>query len=209
MLPITNLPDDALLRRMLAGEEEAFTALYRRWRGRIFRFALHMSGSSAMAEDATQEVFMTLIRQGREFDSRRGTLSAYLFGIARNQVLRRLERERAFAPLPEEAPPSAKANAAGRKNGAHLPVVEPADFERAQTIERVREAVLSLPPHYREVVALCDLQEMSYEEAAAALDCVVGTVRSRLHRARVLLAEKLAGEREPNPKSLATGSGRN
>ncbi|HKG23879.1 MAG TPA: sigma factor-like helix-turn-helix DNA-binding protein, partial [Blastocatellia bacterium] len=65
------------------------------------------------------------------------------------------------------------------------------DLTRSEAIESVRQAVLALPPHYREVVALCELQEMSYVDAANALGCAVGTVRSRLHRARALLTERL------------------
>ena len=56
--------------------------------------------------------------------------------------------------------------------------------------------MLALPPHYREALVLCELEEMSYAEAAAALGCAVGTVRSRLHRARAMLAEKMRGRRE-------------
>lgn len=65
------------------------------------------------------------------------------------------------------------------------------DFTRNETVEAVRQAVLSLPEHYREVVVLCSLHEMSYEQAAAVIDCPVGTVRSRLNRARAMLIEKL------------------
>ena len=78
----------------------------------------------------------------------------------------------------------------------HL-VVAALDPVRNETIGRVRQAVLSLPANYREVVVLCDLQEMSYEEAAAALRCAIGTVRSRLHRGRSLLMEKLREFRKP------------
>ena len=67
-----------------------------------------------------------------------------------------------------------------------------ADLTRAEGIDRVRKAVLTLPVRYREVVVLCDLQELSYAETADALGCAVGTVRSRLHRARALLAAKLS-----------------
>ena len=65
------------------------------------------------------------------------------------------------------------------------------DLTQRETIEQIRRAVLSLPALYREVVVLCDLQDLSYQDAAAALDCPVGTVRSRLNRGRAMLAEKL------------------
>lgn len=191
-------PDEELLRRMMAGDEDAFVTLYRRRQGGIFRFALQMSGSPAVAEDIVQETFMTLIRDPKRFDPARGTVSAFLYGIARNYLLRRLQSERAFAPLPddsgEDGPSiSSKAGSSALEN--------PVDaLTRAETIEQVRDAVLSLPTNYREVVVLCDLQDMSYEDAAATLGCAIGTVRSRLHRARALLVSKLSDLREPARK---------
>src|SRR6266545_7334174 len=86
--------DDELLLRMQSGDEEAFLALYRRRQAGLFRFALHMSGSKPVAEDVTQEVFLALLREDCGFDPARGTLSGYLFGIARKLVLRHLERGR-------------------------------------------------------------------------------------------------------------------
>ena len=86
--------DDELLMRMRSGDEQAFVALYRRRQAAIYRFALHMSGSGTVAEDVTQEVFLALIREECGFDPERGTLSGYLFGIARKLVLRHMERGR-------------------------------------------------------------------------------------------------------------------
>jgi RNA polymerase sigma-70 factor (ECF subfamily) len=70
------------------------------------------------------------------------------------------------------------------------------DIARSETVEQVRKAVLSLPERYREVVVLCDMEEMSYAEAAEIMGCAIGTVRSRLHRARAMLIEKLRPEKE-------------
>src|SRR5688500_20290059 len=95
--------DAELLRLMLAGEEEAFTALYRRRQGGVYRFALQMSGSEALAEDVVQETFMVLVRDGGNFDAARGSLAAYLYGIARNHVLRAFERERTLVRFDDEA----------------------------------------------------------------------------------------------------------
>jgi len=200
--------DDDLLRRLLAGDEDAFVLLYRRWQGRIYRFAWHMSGSASIAEDVTQEVFLALIAEGGRFDPALGTVSGYLLGIARNQVRRRIERDGVLVPFAEPGSADRDAKRAPGGNGAHsdVMIVAPADFSRGEMIASVRRAVLSLPGRYREVVVLCDLQEMSYEEAAAILDCAVGTVRSRLHRARTLLAAKLREFRAPLPKSVAGGS---
>jgi RNA polymerase sigma-70 factor (ECF subfamily) len=209
MLREPEYSDDDLLRRIIAGEEDAFVPFYRRWQSRIYRFALHMSGSASVAEDVTQETFMSVIRDASRFDPALGTASAYLFGIARNQVLRRIEKDRVLVPFPEPDCAGRESQSKASGNGHHATSVAPVDLARKQTIEHVREAVLSLPGHYREVVVLCDLQEMSYEEAAAALECAIGTVRSRLHRARTLLAAKLFELRRSEMKTFARGRGSN
>ena len=181
----TSLGDYELLRMMMAGDEGAFTTLYRRRQGAVYRFAIQMSGSESIAEDVTQEVFLLLMREAAGYDPTRASLSSYLYGIARNFVLRRLHQEQRFASIDDDH--DTRGGAERFAVGGDLL----ADLTRGQMIEFVRAAVLSLPPRYREVVVLCDLQEISYSEAAAVLDCAIGTVRSRLHRARALLAEKL------------------
>jgi RNA polymerase sigma-70 factor, ECF subfamily len=202
MLPAPDISDDDLTIRLRAGDEDAFTFVFRRWQGPLFRFALHMSGNRTLAEDATQEVFMTLIRQTAHFDSAKGKLGAFLFGVARNQVLKRLERERPYTPLaPDwEQAADSRAGSAAHSSGAG----QSDDEARAVVIEQVRQAILLLPPDYREVVALCDLEEMSYDEAAVALGCAAGTVASRLHRGRALLAAKLRKAREPQSSKSAS-----
>jgi RNA polymerase sigma-70 factor (ECF subfamily) len=180
--------DESLLRLARGGDESAFAALYGRRQGGLFRFALQMSGSASVAEDVTQEVFMALLNEEIRFDPSRGALSSYLYGAARNQVLRRLDKDKGLVALTDEnGEQSARAQI--RLRDARLDPL--AELSRSETIETVRQAVLALPIHYREVVVLCELQEMSYAEAAGALDCAVGTVRSRLHRARALLCERL------------------
>jgi RNA polymerase sigma-70 factor (ECF subfamily) len=176
---IEELTDEELLQRSQTGDENAFTCLYRRRQAGVYRFALRMSGSAAMAEDVTQEVFLALLREGRRYSSKRGSVAAYLLGIARNQVLRRLERD---------GPQAAETASREPVSGAKGPLDE---LAQGESIQAIRSAVLGLPAHYREVVALCDLEEMRYEDAAAVLGCAVGTVRSRLHRAHGLLAERL------------------
>lgn len=175
--------DDDLLRRMRAGDERAFTALYRKHQGPVYRFALHMSGSADVAEEVAQDVFMVLIQDSGRYNSQRGTLQGYLFGIARNHVLRRLDRDDPERGEMQDVPDA---------HDIH------GDFDRSRRIDSIRKAVLALPPNYREVIVLCELEEMDYMEAAVALGCAVGTIRSRLHRARALLSEKLrAAERCP------------
>lgn len=170
---------------MLAGDEEALALLYRRRQGSIYRFALQMSGSKPIAEDVTQEVFLFLMREGRVFDPARGSLSAFLLGVARNHVLRRMRVDQVLTPIADDGDDDAGLVL------ADTDVCPLEDLTRAETIETVRKAVLSLPAKYREVVVLCELQDVSYAEAAEILGCAIGTVRSRLHRARALLIAKL------------------
>jgi RNA polymerase sigma-70 factor (ECF subfamily) len=179
--------DAELLRLMVAGDEQAFTALYRRHQGFVYRFALLMSGRASIAEEVTQEVFLALLRQARRYDPACGSLSAYLYGTARNQVLRLLERERPYVQLVEEAD-EGEAVPLTRLVAGDDPLN---DCARKEAIKLVREAVLALPARYREVIVLCDFLELSRAEAALALDCPVGTVDSRLHRGHTLLLKKL------------------
>jgi len=172
--------DDELLYRMAAGDRDAFVALYRRRQGPIYRFALHMSGSEAIAEDVTQEVFLRLMRAPGGYDPARAGLASYLYGMARHLVF---AAARARATIPVE------------DGHGHVSASVLDDLTRREAIDAVRSAVLSLPARYREVVVLCDLEEMDYSQAAEALGCAVGTVRSRLHRARALLAGKLRPRR--------------
>jgi len=220
------MDEGLLLRRMVAGDEAAFTLLYRRKHPAIYRFALHMSGNAAIAEDVTQEVFMTLIRDAGRFDPARGTLGGFLYGIARNHLRRRWEQERNSVPLPESADEldaiMARSKASGKNgtsgygngnghsngngNGAGISayMLHRDEFASLENVTRVRQAIATLPENYREVVVLCELDELSYEDAAVALDCPVGTVRSRLHRARAILVEKL---RDVQPVRRASAVG--
>jgi len=183
--PTDRVPDDELLRQAAGGDAQAFAELFRRRHPGVFRFALHMTGSVATAEDVVQDVFMVVVRDGARYDAGRGTVAAWLCGIARNCVRQRLERDRRLMSVDfaDDGEPS------GVDHGSPDPL---AGMLRAERIETLRRAVQALPLPYREAVVLCDLQEMSYEEAAAAVGCPVGTVRSRLHRARTMLAARLA-----------------
>jgi RNA polymerase sigma-70 factor (ECF subfamily) len=184
--------DDELLIRMRTGDEQAFLTLYRRRQASLYRFATHMSGSPAVAEDVTQEVFLTLLRGECGFNPDRGSLSGYLFGIARKLVLRQMERSRSDVVLDTDAEDGTLPELAVHDDAL-------ADLTRKESIEALRRAVMALPRRYREVVVLCDLEEVDYADAAIALGCPIGTVRSRMHRARALLLEKLNQERNAHP----------
>lgn len=186
--------DEALLTRIAAGDSDGLSQLFRRRQQNVYRFALHLTGSPELADDVTQDVFVTVIGEAGKFEAGRATVSAWLCGIARNFVRRRLGAERGIASF--EADETLQAG---------LPAVtgDPLeDLTTAERVESLRLAVLSLPLRYREALVLCDLQELSYADAAAALDCPVGTVRSRLNRARTLLAAKMqAAQRQRESRS--------
>lgn len=176
--------DQELLRRAATGDREAFTAFYRRRQHGVYRFARNMSGSEATAEEVTQEVFMTLIRDPEIYDPNRGSAAACLYGLARNHVLRARKRDWRFAGLPDEDEDSVPAEWTSEDSAI-------SGLIRDEESAAVRGAILALPPVHREVVVLCELEEMSYQEAAELLGCAIGTVRSRLYRARQSLRRTL------------------
>jgi RNA polymerase sigma-70 factor (ECF subfamily) len=192
--------DDVLLRRAAKGDEESFTALYRRHQAALYRFALRMTGNVWAAEEIVQDVFMTLMREPKKYDSDRGPVGAYLYGIARNRVMKHLERLPRELPLEEtndDGTPTSEL-AVNRFTPAHW-------AEQQERSARVRAAVLDLPTEFREAVVLCELEELSYEEAAQRSGCPIGTIRSRLHRGRALLMAKLEILRDaPRRVSAAT-----
>ena len=181
-----NDQDEELLKRSAKGDEEAFAALYRRHADVLYRFAFRMTGSSWGAEEIVQDVFMTLVREPGKYDTERGTLPAFLFGIARNKIMKyneRLPREISLVERQED----------GSGGGLTLrDSFTPAMWaEQRERLEKVRAAVMELPIEFRETVVLCELEEKTYDQAARMLDCPIGTIRSRLHRGRALLLAKL------------------
>jgi len=178
--------DDVLLRHAAKGDEDAFTALYRRHQAALYRCALRMTGNAWASEEIVQDVFMTLMREPKKYDPARAALAAYLYGIARNRVMKHLER------LPREVALDEQNENGSRGGAAVINSVTPMHWAvRQERLEQVRAAVLELPAEFREAVVLCELEELSYEEAAQRIGCPIGTIRSRLHRGRALLLAKL------------------
>jgi RNA polymerase sigma-70 factor (ECF subfamily) len=174
----TTWDDPDLLQQVQLGNEAALTLVYRRLERPLYRFAYAMTGSAAAAEEAVQETFLRLIRQPGGLDPAKGSIESYLYGILRNVTRQALRGQ--FVALDEDYD-----QAASSVDDPHVVL------DRAQANERLSEAILTLPGHYREVIVLCDLEEWSYEAAAATLGCPVGTVRSRLNRARGQLKIRL------------------
>ncbi|HVF64648.1 MAG TPA: RNA polymerase sigma factor [Casimicrobiaceae bacterium] len=192
------LADAALMARVACGDAQALDPLYRRHKGIVYRFALLWSGSSAIAADVTQDVFLHLLERAGDYDALRGAVSPWLLGIARNFVRRRtgLTRETAL-----------DTNDEALLAGARIQDAPPdAALALAQDLERLRRAIAALPPHYRDVLVLVELAERSYAETAAICGCELNTVRSRLSRARGLLAQWLTLDDETSAMSTAASA---
>jgi len=174
------MDDRDLLERARKGDEAALSLLFSQHQRQVFHYAAYMCGPGA-ADDIVQETFLVVLRQTGRRDTPTGSVLAYLVGIARHLVIKRHGRTSEWAVDETVLEQAASA--------------EPSAFDQlanAQSTDAIRGAVRSLPPPYREAIVLCELQEMDYSMAAALLNCPVGTVRSRLHRGRALLAAKLA-----------------
>src|SRR4051812_40158047 len=175
--------DDQLAARIAHPDTAALSTLFHPPRADVYRVAMLMTGSVAAAEDVTQDVFVAVMHDASRFEPGRASVTAWLCGIARNHARRRMERDRRLLPLPEPLEPLMP-NAVVHADPLN-------ELSNAQQIETLRRAILALPVRYREVVVLCDLQGLSYAEAAVAMECSIGTVRSRLHRGRALLSAKI------------------
>lgn len=152
-----------------------FSAAFDEHKDAVYRFAWRMSGSAAVAEDITQDAFLVLLRHPHRFDGARGTLRTFLLGIARNLVLKHWRAQHRLEPLDEDAQ-----------------VAEPLDLTRGEIGDMVGEAVRRLPPLQREAVILAEYEGLTLAEIAQAVDADVGTIKSRLHRARENLRRTLS-----------------
>ncbi len=189
--------DPAEEKRLLTGLRErkgsAFLDLYDRYQGIVFRFLLHMTGNDTAAEELTQELFVSILKSFEKdtvlsgFESERGCLEAYLIGFARNLARRSHSKAQRWTPLVE-------------LDLSYAPTLVEEISSRSE-VKRLRQAILDLPPAYREVVILCGLEEKSYQDVAQILDRPVGTVASRFNRGRMFLAKRL-GKSSPGLRPL-------
>jgi RNA polymerase sigma-70 factor (ECF subfamily) len=178
--------EHALLARMKQGDQEAFRALYQRHKDAVYRFALLYCGSPATAADVTQDTFVHFITQTQQFDPTRGSVGAWLCGVARNMARKQL----AVREMPTDPADLADDTALAESHVDHDTPLE--RVLKSESAEQVRQAVAGIAPHYRDILILCELSELSYAEAAQVCGIDIGTVRSRLSRARSQLAQRLA-----------------
>jgi RNA polymerase sigma-70 factor (ECF subfamily) len=180
-----SLSDAALHKAAIAGSGEAMAELYRRHGGLVYRFTLRMSRDASIAEEITQEVFLALLSQvggSDPYDVARAALPTWLCGIARRQLWKHLGR---FDDVMDDE------DAPEVESPEDSPVTR---LMRQEAVALVRQGLDELPLPLKEVIVLCELEEMSYEETALVLGAPIGTVRSRLHRAKARLASLLRGE---------------
>ena len=170
-MPTDEDQDRWLITRFRDGDREALSTIYRTHHPAVYRFALYMTNDPDAAAEVVQEAFVWFIDHPAAYDPARGSLPCFLSGVARKMLLRRHRDQQRLQPL---------ADSAVRVN-----------LDGAIEASRLRAAILELPADYRAVVVLCAMENRSYEEAAAILQCAIGTVRSRLYRAKATLARKL------------------
>jgi RNA polymerase sigma-70 factor (ECF subfamily) len=189
---VSEQTDAELLAAHCAGDPDAFTEIVRRHRDRLWAVALRTTGNPEEASDALQDALISAYRRA---DSFRGdaAVTTWLHRIVVNASLDRLRRRsvRSWVPLPEEGEGPALVDDAR--------LADPrAAVEASETVAEVRAALDTLPPDQRAAIVLVDLEGWSVEEAAKALDCPIGTVKSRCFRGRAKLAERLAHLRNPD-----------
>jgi RNA polymerase sigma-70 factor (ECF subfamily) len=179
-------PDAELIKRWQAGDKSAFERLVRTHERNVFRLLYRMLGSREEAEDAAQETFLSLHRHGHRF-RRESRFSTFLYRVAANAALnRRRSRGRSRAREVELA----QRHAAGALIQAAPRDPEDA-AQGAEIQEQVQNALLLLPEELRVAVVLYDIEGRSYKEIAESLEIPEGTVKSRIHRARLGLRERL------------------
>jgi len=186
---VTDAPDERLVQRFLAGDAGAFTELVTRHERRVYGLCLRILGDREDAADATQDAFLVVVRKLEQFRGE-SAFSTWLHRVTvnvcydhlrktrRRPVLHRLDDDR---PEPETGPPV------------------PDHADAVAVSHDVAAALAEVPEGFRVALVLADVQDLPYEEIARVLDVPVGTVKSRVHRGRIALAQAmgLSADRRP------------
>ena len=184
-----DLSDMDILAEVSAGNVDAYGKIVGRYNGRLYNFIYRFVGDRETAEDIVQETFLRAFRKRKEYRAI-ANFSTWLFTIAGNLAkseLRRRKRWRMFSLERDEE----------TDTGMELPDNSaPPDkvAESSLADVQIQEAIASLPDNYKQVILLRDVQGMSYQEISEIVDCPVGTVKSRVNRARLKLQQKLKSE---------------
>ena len=190
--------DATLVERSRNGDLDAFNQIVRRYQLRVYNLAARILGDRTAAEDVAQDTFVSAYKALARF--RGGSLRAWLLRIASNLCYDRL---RSAKRRPEQS-----LDEAMESPGFHVPSRDPSPEQQAISRElhdHVQRAFLGLPFDQRNTIMLVDVQGFSYQEAAKAMDVSMGTVKSRLSRARAAVRDALMAHRELLPDKFRQG----
>lgn len=185
--------DEELVRSYLEGDQKAFEELVVRYEATIINMAYRLLGNRSDASDVCQEVFVLLLRKIGSFRGE-AKFSTWLYRVSLNAChdhARRLKRHFSLSESPGEDLPEIEQRLPD--DGLHSPEES---LERAEIQDVVREAIARLPYKFKEVIFLHDISDFNYKEVAEILNISLGTVKSRLNRARTRLAKELEEYRE-------------
>ena len=185
----------ALVEALAGGSREALATAYRLHAKPVFGLAYALTASREAADEVLQETFLLLLREPRKYDPAKGSLGAFLMGVAR-QLSRKARVGRTALSVDESE------FGADAEDPAALDALD--NLIARQDWQHLHEALATLPDAYREALVLHHFEELSYEQIADEMKCAIGTVRSRLARAREMLARKVAGRRGRESAAGAT-----
>jgi len=181
--------DSDLLPRCRGGDEAAWRELVARHTRRVFALAYRFTGRVDEAEDLVQEIFVKVYQTLDRYRAGDGSFTAWLMAVARNQAIDQYRRRRQERTRRVEDPERVERMPSDDETPLE-------DLERGQRAAIVHRGLRALPEDLRLPLILCDLQGLPYDEIAASLQLPLGTVKSRINRARLELAKRLAGQRD-------------
>ncbi len=183
---------DEILIEEAKQDPEAFGVLAQRYQDRLFNFLYRMTGNRHDAEDLAQEVLMRVYRALPRFRPE-APFRPWLYKIATNVAINHLKARRVTVPIDDVFA------ASGSFNSPEL------SAEIHETQQNIGRAIRAMPETYRAVILMRHIEELSYEEIALALDVPLGTAKVRLHRARLMLQEKLVAQGVKEPSHELSG----
>ncbi len=185
-----NKTDAELMALVSRADETAFAELYDRYERSVYSLVFFKLKNESDAEDVTEEVFIKLWQRASAY-AERGSVGAYIMTVAKNAATDHLRKKQDTLSLTLEAEDGSTNGGREERELADTSNGPEDEVLRLERIEAVRSAIGSLPEHHSEVITLCDINEMSYRDAADVLSVDIGTVKSRLSRARRALRELL------------------
>jgi len=180
-----------------SNNQNEFEKLFLRSRRRAYNLAYRLTGNAADAEDVAQDAYVRAWHNFETYDASR-SFEGWLFRIITNRVIDMRRRQKRVPMYSLDTPVHGDEDGQPLAHEFAAPESDPQDIVINPIMdEKLQMALASLPTDYRTAILMCDVEQKSYQEIAIAMRCAIGTVRSRIHRARVMLR-----------KQLETGTGR-